>query len=144
MIRSIGEVGEDCPIAVRAMYGSIEKMKRHPNWIECNNKRQYLINKVEHIKMALQMELDNTHPLNLYKRLIIQPIGRFGIRKVVIPEFMSLAKRYEDMLKLPIGFVLGGCNEDFDKLLKTHNKTIRIANKMLNIKDDIYVGTNVS
>lgn len=121
------------------IYGSVEKMRKHPLWIDCNQRHQYLVTKIEHIRMAVVAERDATHPANILKRFIINPIAHKACEKFIVKPLQELADRYNNMLNCPIGFVVRGIDEDFDTLIVEHGDAIRAANKTLNIKDDVYV-----
>ncbi|AEV89664.1 hypothetical protein OBP_227 [Pseudomonas phage OBP] len=124
---------------IQMLYGSIEKMKTYPFWIECQQKHKYLTDLIENIKIGRQMEKDNTPRWNILSRWIVSPLGTWGMNKFIIPRIEKLKEKYQTLLTLPAGFAVSAANEEFDKFIEELGNFIAVTNKITGIKDDPYV-----
>lgn len=122
----------------RLIYGSVEKMQAHPNWIECNERSEYLSSLTERLVQGAKLERKNCSPFNVYRR-ILNSFGYWVLIKCILPEFDKLKESYAHQLKCPIGFVIVGLNERFEDLTTKYKNCIKAANTLLSIEDDKYV-----
>lgn len=128
---------EEHETVIRALYGSVEKMLAHPNYTGLKKRMEYLEALKVNIKLAVA---------EVKKEIRWWDIANHGAYlgvKVLIPildkEIDDLLNRIKAQMALPVGFVVGEIEKDFEIFMIGKYKVIKRTNKTLGITDDPFI-----
>ena len=117
---------KDYDSAIIALFGSYEKYRTSPIFIECCKRIDYL--KIAKVKVAerLQQDKENIKWWDVWNK-IIAFIGINLSGKTFDKEVDDLIHQYEKHRALPMPFFVRMTNEDFDKTYKTWKKVLQAS-----------------
>lgn len=117
---------KDYDSAIIALFGSYEKYRTSPIFIECCNRIDYL--KLAKVKVAerLQQDKENIKWWDVWNK-IITSIGINLSGKTFNKEIDDLIHQYEKYRALPMPFFVRMTNEEFDKTYKTWKKVLQAS-----------------
>lgn len=123
---------------IRALYGSVEKLIAHPNYVSMCEKNAYLILLKGRIQEAIDLARSKSKWWSLTSKLA-ELIGGIWIKRVN-KDIDHLVKATRGQMGMPFGMLVKSIEMDFDAFIKANEAIIRQANKDLGITDDPYVG----
>lgn len=123
---------------IRALYGSVEKLIAHPNYVSMREKNEYLILLKGRIQEAIDIAYGKSKWWSLTSKLA-QLIGGIWIKRVN-KDIDHLIKGTRGQMSMPVGFFVRAIEMDFEEFIKANEAIIRQVNKDLGITDDPYLG----
>lgn len=123
---------------IKALYGSIEKMREHPTYLEVVNRIEYL----ERLKIDLFNLLEEEKGnVRWYKPIsyLSSKIADFAYKYTVDKPISEIIHKLKAQKGLPVGFVVGDLIEQMNKALCVIQDMIKHRNKQYFINDDVYL-----
>lgn len=117
---------KDYDMAIIAMFGSYEKYRTSPIFIECCNRITYLKAAKAKVNEKLQRDKDSLKWWDLWSKGIAFIAFKLG-KKTFNSEIDDLIQRYEKHRALPMPFFVRMTNEDFDKTYKSWKKVLQTS-----------------
>lgn len=124
-------------VVIRALYGNLEKMLTHPNYLAMKERKEYL----EALKLNIAKSL-----AVLKKGLRWWDVVNWGayylsnqLAPVLYREIDELIKTMSARMALPVGFAVGMAGSDFDAFIKDKYDLIKRVNLTLGIENDPFV-----
>lgn len=114
---------KDYDSAVFALYGSYEKMRASPLFINCCNRLAYLNAVKKEVQITMDDQICKVKWWNLWDLLLVTIANKCGF-PTFIKELDELVKRYEQQRSLPVGFFVKAADEDFDKFCQRWTKLL--------------------
>lgn len=123
---------------MKAMYGSVEKMREHPTYLEVVNRIEYLEQLKTDLYNLMEEEKANArwyHPINY----LASRLSSLGFKFIVDKPVSEVIRKFKDQKSFPIGFVVGSIIDDMQKCLAGIYELIEHRNHKYFINDDIYL-----
>lgn len=133
---------EEHETVIRALYGSVEKMLAHPNYTGLNKRMEYLEALKVNIKLAIAEIKKEISWWDVVNQLAY--LGAKVLIPVIDKEIDGLLNRIKAQMALPVGFVVGEIESDFDTFIADKYKVIERVNKTLGITDDPFINPSIS
>lgn len=122
---------------IRALYGSVDKLIVHPNYVSMKEKRDYLVGLKGRLNDAVNMARNKVKWWDIFGKTMCM-VGSLWVNKVM-KDMDHLIKCCEGQLSMPFGIVVKAVEDDFSIFIDTNRNIIRQVNLDLNYTADQYV-----